>query len=73
MATLTLAAEALMTFHPKGLFTLVGFVAVLLIGVNARAGRLDPMWAISGAAAYLLVEAAIFVGPMFLGGRRRAK
>jgi hypothetical protein len=62
-----------MTFHPKGLFTLVGFVAIVLIGVSARDGRLDPMWAIAGAAAYVIVEAVMFVGPMFLGGRTRAK
>jgi hypothetical protein len=62
-----------MTFHPKGLFTLVGFVAVLLIGVSAREGRIDPMWAIAGAAAYVIVEGLVFFGPWFLGGRTRAK
>ena len=60
-----------MTFHPKGLFTLVGFVVVVLMGVNARAGRVDPMWAIAGAVAYVIVEAVMFFGPMFLGGRTR--
>jgi len=62
-----------LTFHPKGLFALFGFIAVLLIGVNARAGRLDPIWAIAGAAAYVIVEGLVFFGPMFLGGRTRAK
>ena len=61
-----------MTFHPKGLFTLIGFAAVVLIGVNARAGHIDPMWAIAGAAAYVIVEAVMFFGPM-LFGRTRAK
>ena len=62
-----------MTFHPKGLFALAGFVAVVLIGVNAREGRIDPLWAIAGVAAYLIIEVLTFFGPMFLGGRTRTK
>jgi hypothetical protein len=51
-----------MTFHPKGLFATIGFLAVVWLGVYARAGQLHPGWAIAGGAAYVIVEAAMFFG-----------
>ena len=59
-----------MTFHPEGLFTLIGFAAVVVLGVNARAGLIDPMWALAGGAAYVIVEATIFFGPVFTARTR---
>ena len=51
-----------MTFHPKGLFATAGFLAIVWLGVQARSGQLHPGWAIAGAAAYVIVEAAVFFG-----------
>ena len=32
---------------------------------DPREGRIDPIWAIAGAAAYVIVERLVFFGPMF--------
>ena len=50
------------TFHPKALFGTVGFLAVVWLGVYARSGQIHPGWAIVGAVAYVIVEAAVFFG-----------
>ena len=51
-----------MTFHPKGLFATIGFLAVVWLGVYARSGQIHPWWAIVGAATYVIVEAVMFFG-----------
>jgi hypothetical protein len=51
-----------MTFHTRGLFALIGFLAVVWSGVYARSGQIHPGWAIVGAAAYVIVEAVMFFG-----------
>jgi hypothetical protein len=51
-----------MTVHPRGLFALIGFLAVVWLGVYARSGQIDPGWAIVGGAAYVIVEAVMFFG-----------
>lgn len=61
-----------MTFHPRGLFALVGFLAVVSLGVYARSGQIHPRWAIAGAAAYIIVETVIFFGIGSVG-RSRSK
>lgn len=59
-----------MMFYPKGLLALVACGALVVLAVNARAGRIDPSLAVVGMTAILAVEAALFFG--FLRARRPA-
>jgi hypothetical protein len=60
-----------MTFYPRGILAFVAFVAVLILAVNARAGRIDTTFAIVGAIAILAIEAALFWG--IVSGRTRTR
>ena len=51
-----------MTFDSKGLFTLLGFLAIVWLGVYARSGQIRPGWAIVAAAAYVIVGLITFFG-----------
>jgi hypothetical protein len=59
-----------MIFYPKALFTTVGFLAIVWLGVYARSGQIHPAWAIVGAAAYVIVEAVMFFGISSVKGTR---
>jgi hypothetical protein len=54
-----------MKFNSKALLVFAGFVATLLVAVNAREGNLDPRFALAGIVAILVVEVAM-VGPSLL-------
>ena len=51
-----------MSFYPKNLLILAAFIAAVLLAVNARAGRIDPSFAVVGIVAILAVEAMLFFG-----------
>lgn len=59
-----------MTFHPKALFTTVGFLAIVWLGVYARSGHIHPGWAIVGGVAYVIIEAVMFFGIASMKGSR---
>ncbi len=61
-----------MTFHPKGLIALFGFLAVVWLGVYARSGQIHPRWVIAGVGAYVVIEVLTFFGVGFVN-RSRSK
>jgi hypothetical protein len=52
-----------MTFNPRALWASAAFVAVLLLAVNARAGRVDMRFVLAGIAAIVVIEALVIFGP----------
>jgi hypothetical protein len=55
------------------MLVLAAFVAVLLLAVDARAGRLDSAFAFGGIAAILLIDGLEIVVPWLRPGRDAAQ
>jgi glucan phosphoethanolaminetransferase (alkaline phosphatase superfamily) len=60
-----------MKFYPKGMLLFAAFAAVVILAANARAGHIDPSFAVVGIVAIVAIEAALFFG--LFSGRKQMR